>query len=70
MKSIYDIINETKNADGVYNVIAPDGSICSVWTTEKEAKEDAERYNKEVKGKVFTVEKGEVKDVIKESCEL
>lgn len=64
MKSIYDIINETKNADGVYNVIAPDGSIASVWTTEKEAKEDADRYNKEVKGKVFTVEKGEIKDVI------
>lgn len=69
MKSIYDIINETKGTNAVYNVIAPDGSICSVWTTEKEAKEDADRFNKEVKGKVFTVERGEVKDVIKESCD-
>ena len=65
MKSIYDIINESKDIESVYVVKGPDDSIASVWTTEQEAKEDCDKMNKEVKGKVFTVEKDSSKEYIK-----
>lgn len=65
MKSIYDIINESKDIESVYVVKGPDDSIASVWPTEQEAKEDCDKMNKEVNGKVFTVEKDSSKEYIK-----
>lgn len=65
MKSIYDVINESKDMESVYVVKGPDDSIASVWPTEKEAKEDCDKMNKEVKGKVFTYEKNNSKDYVK-----
>lgn len=65
MKSIYDIINESSEVNSVYVVKGPDDSIFSVWPTEKEAKEDCDKQNKEAKGTVFRVEKDKSSEFIK-----
>lgn len=65
MKSIYDIISESQNVESVWVVKGPDGSIASVWATEKEAKEDCDKMNKEVKGDSFKVEKDKASEYVK-----
>lgn len=65
MKSIYNIINEANEIASVYTVVGPDDSIASVWATEQEAKEDCDKMNKEVKGKVFVVKKDKASEYVK-----
>ena len=53
MKTLYDIINESKNiSDRVFKVVGSDDTIDSVWPNEQDAKlcvkEFIEQFNKDI----------------------
>ena len=66
MKTIYDIINETKNVDKVYKVVSLDGSIQSVWPNKNDADAECNKVNKKIDGKCFNVETDYTEEMIKD----
>ena len=64
MKTYYDIINETKNIEKVYNVVGADGSIQSVWPDKNAADEECKKVNGEIGGNYFTVKLEDAKEIL------
>ena len=66
MKTLYDIINESKNiSDRVFKVVGSDDTIDSVWQNEQDAKLACDKANQEIGGNFFSVKSDKSEDFIK-----
>jgi hypothetical protein len=66
MKTIYDIINETKDTDKVYLVTGDDNTIHSAWVDKAGAEAEKKRSNEEIGSDWFSVKTEDKEKVIKE----
>lgn len=65
MKSIYDIINESKTQENVFSIVGPDDSIVAVADNEDDAEKMLAAYNKDAGGKVFVIKKEQSTELTK-----
>lgn len=66
MKTIYDIINETKDTEKIYFVTGDDKTIHSAWPDKKSAEEEKKKSNEEIGNDWFSVEAEDKEKVIKD----
>lgn len=64
MKTVYDIINETKDTEKVYTITGEDGTVHSVWPSKKDAEEHIKKLNKEIGSDWFSVKEDDIDEVI------
>ena len=65
MKTVYDIINETKDTDKIYFVTGDDKTIHSAWIDKKSAEDEKEKSNEEIGCDWFSVKAEDKANIIK-----